>query len=151
MALATARMTPRRENRLLSLAVAAATQIWAGGMVSVLADGTGAVPAGTASSGRAAGVATQNVDNTDGADGDLNVTVERGCFRFANSAAADEITIADVGEVCYVVDDETVALTDDSGNRVVAGAIVDVDDQGVWVEVGPGAVGPQGIQGEPGV
>jgi hypothetical protein len=149
MALSAPRNTPRRANRLISLPVAAATTIFGGAMVSVLATGTGAVPAGTASSGPCVGCANETVDNSAGAAGDLRVTVERACFRYGNSADADAIGIEDIGQPCYIVDDETVALTDDSGAREVAGAIVDVDAVGVWVDVGPGAVGPQGPQGEP--
>jgi hypothetical protein len=57
-----------------------------------------------------------------------------GWFRFANSAAGDLIALADVGKVCYIVDDQTVAKTDGGGTRSVAGRIRDVDAQGVWIE-----------------
>jgi hypothetical protein len=149
MPLTSARNTLRRPNRLSSLPVAAATTIYAGSLVSVLATGTGAVPAGTASSGRAVGIANETVVNA-GLAGAERVEVVFATGRFNNSADADLITIAHIGQPAYIVDDETVALTDDSGAREVAGAIVDVDAQGVWVDVSPGSVGPQGIQGEPG-
>ena len=56
-----------------------------------------------------------------------------GTFRFANSAAGDLITVADIGAVCYIVDDQTVAKTNGTGTRSPAGVIDGVDAQGVWV------------------
>ena len=52
----------------------------------------------------------------------------------ANSAAADQITAADIGNDCYGVDDQTVAKTNGANTRSVAGKIYDVDAQGVWVK-----------------
>ena len=62
---------------------------------------------------------------------------EAGVFAFANSAAADEIADSDAGSDCYIVDDNTVALTDGTPTRSVAGKIVRVDDDGVWVRISP--------------
>ena len=56
-----------------------------------------------------------------------------GVFRFANSAAGDLITIADIGTACYIVDDQTVAKTNGTGTRSPAGAVDGVDALGVWV------------------
>lgn len=56
-----------------------------------------------------------------------------GIFRFANSAAADLITEADIGAACYIVDDQTVAKTSGTNTRSPAGAVESVDAQGVWV------------------
>jgi hypothetical protein len=150
MALSAARATPKRAGTNISLPMAAATVVFGGGLVSVLTANGNACPAGTASSTRALGVAKATVDNSDGAGGALRVELDTGVFRFKNSSAGDLIARADIGQPCYIVDDETVAKTDNGGAREIAGAIVDVDDQGVWVNVGPSAVGPQGEQGEPG-
>ena len=76
--------------------------------------------------------------NTGGADGAETVEVERGIFRFENSAAGDAIGLADIGKRCYLVDDQTVAKTSDNGSRSRAGQVIDVDAQGVWVQVGRG-------------
>ena len=54
--------------------------------------------------------------------------------QFANSAATDAITLADIGKDCFIVDDQTVAKTDGSGTRSRAGRVFDVDADGVWVE-----------------
>lgn len=84
----------------------------------------------------ARGVALQEVNNTDGSDGDVSVETEAGCFPFENSSSTDEITDADIGKLCYIVDDQTVAKTSNAGARSVAGLVVQVDSRGVWVLVG---------------
>ncbi|MFN3971251.1 MAG: hypothetical protein ACK4L4_07760 [Gemmobacter sp.] len=56
-----------------------------------------------------------------------------GVFRFANSAAGDLIATADIGAVCFIVDDQTVAKTNGTSTRSPAGCVVAVDAQGVWV------------------
>lgn len=132
-ALSANRNSPRRDA-MLAVYVASAT-IYAGGMVTLLTSGGTAVPAGTASAGHCVGVA-QNA----AASGD-SVTVERGCYRFANSTSGDLIALSDIGQLCYIVDDQTVAKTDNSGARKVAGLIVDADDNGVWVQFGVNANG----------
>lgn len=71
-----------------------------------------------------------------GADGAVIVAVRPGVHRWANSANADAIAQADVGTLCYVVDDQTVAKTDGTGTRSIAGTIAAVDSAGVWVQSG---------------
>lgn len=70
------------------------------------------------------------------ADGDVRLDVERGdVYCLANSAAGDLITVGDIGELCFVVDDQTVAKTVGPGGlRPIAGEIVDVDASGVWID-----------------
>jgi hypothetical protein len=79
------------------------------------------------------GCFAETVDNSSGSAGDKSVRVDSGTFRWANSADADLIAQANVGAVCYVVDDLTVALTSNSTTRSVAGVIDGVDSDGVWV------------------
>lgn len=57
-----------------------------------------------------------------------------GVFRYANSSAGDLIATANIGAVCYIVDDQTVALTNGTNTRSPAGIIYDVDALGVWVK-----------------
>jgi hypothetical protein len=64
--------------------------------------------------------------------------VSRGIFRWAN---ADSIARADIGKIVYVTDDQTVNKTG-GGNNIIAGAVVDVDSSGVWVDTGK--IGPIG-------
>lgn len=75
------------------------------------------------------------------ADGDVLVKVQPGTWNFSNSAGVDAITIADIGKVCFVVDDQTVARTNSSQSRAVAGVVEQVDADFVWVKVGPNGRG----------
>lgn len=72
---------------------------------------------------------------TTGASNTTKVESESGIFRFGNSAAGDAIAADDIGKACYMVDDQTVALTDGTGTRSKAGTIYDVDSLGVWVAI----------------
>jgi hypothetical protein len=132
-ALSADRDTPQRIEGTLNLGVATAKKIYAGALVMRSATGyatPGAAATGCVGLGRAA----EQVDNTSGADGAKSVNIDRGIFRFANSAAGDAIADADIGKECYIVDDQTVAKTDGGGTRSIAGRIFDVDSSGVWVE-----------------
>ena len=118
------------DNRVGS--VAAAAVIFAGALLMRNAAGylvTGVTAIGLVGVGRA----HDQVDNTTGADGDLTMRFDPGLFRFENSAAADLITIAEIGDLAYVVDDQTVAKTDGTATRSPAGLIEDVDALGDWV------------------
>jgi hypothetical protein len=139
MGLSTGRQTAKRSALLLSVALAAAAVVYEGGMVAVNASGL-LVPASASNTIRVIGVATKTVDN---AAGGLAGEVDRGCFRFDNSADSDEITAAHIGAPCFAVDDQTVALTSNSGARPYAGIVLDVDDNGVWVDFS------QNLQGTP--
>ncbi len=133
MALSADRNTPMKAGNIRTIAVAAATTIYAGALTCIDAAGN-AVPGSTNANLTAVGRADAPADNSGGAAGDLTVDVRKGIFRFANSAGADEIGPEDVEGTAYIVDDETVALTDGGATRSVAGKIYDVDAQGVWIE-----------------
>lgn len=127
------RNTPSRDAKELSFPAAASIKVLKGTIVVLNTSGN-AEPGATATGKKTAGVATDTVDNTAGAAGALSVPVRRGCFRFANSASADAITNADYGANCFVVDNQTVAKTDGSSTRSIAGVIRGVDAAGVWVQ-----------------
>jgi hypothetical protein len=133
-ALTTDRATERREVSILRLPVAANKKIFAGSLV-MLAAGY-ATPGATATGQVAAGRADDQVDNTGGSAGDEFVDVRPGCFKWANSADTDEITQAEVGTTCYIVDDQTVAKTNGTNTRSAAGTVIAVDADGVWVKTG---------------
>jgi len=127
------RPTRIREGDELSLPVFQAVKIFAGTMVQKNATGYG-VPASATVANKTLGVAHRQADNTGGASGDIRVRVRRNIIGvFANSASGDLITIADIGNDCFVVDDTTVAKTNGSSTRPVAGKIMDVDSFGVHV------------------
>jgi len=106
--------------------------LYAGTLVTLLAASGKAVAGGTASAGPVVGVATETITG----DGSTATELERGIFQFANSASGDLIAKADIGATCYVVDNQTVAKTDNSAARKAAGKILDVDAGGVWVAIG---------------
>lgn len=139
--------------------VATGAKINQGSMVGLNAAGY-AVPASSSTAVRVLGRARKDADNTLGANGAIRVFVERGTFRWANSASGDAITIADVGHDCYVVDDQTVAKTDGGVGRPLAGRVYDVDAGGVYVEAplggetlsgtyGPTLAGAANVDGTP--
>jgi len=132
-ALTNDRDTPMRAGDLFAYPVAASTRIHAGGLV-VLEAGY-AKPGRTATGLACVGRAEEAVDNSGGANGALVVPVRRGLFLYANSAAADAVTLADVGADAYIVDDATVAKTSATNTRSKAGTIEDVDALGVWVRI----------------
>ena len=79
------------------------------------------------------GRAEKTVDNTSAA-GAASIEYRTGLFLFANSAAGDLITLADVGKVCFIVDDQTVAKTDGTATRSRAGIVDGIEANGaVWV------------------
>lgn len=127
------RDTKRRDNLQNNDPVAATTKIYTGTIVCLNAAGY-AVPGSTATTLKARGVAQQQVDNSAGAAGDLTIETRRGLFKFGNSASGDLITIADINADAYIVDDQTVAKTNGSSTRSVAGKICGVDSDGVWIE-----------------
>jgi hypothetical protein len=134
-------MTPRRGESALaevfSIGVAAASKIYQGALVGINGSGYAVAGASFDDTTRAIGRAEAQADNTSGAAGDINVSVRRGVFKFVNSSSNDALTIADVGNECFLVDDQTVARTNTAGTRGVAGLVIGVDTDGVWVECGP--------------
>ncbi|ANK79394.1 MAG: hypothetical protein TEF_00270 [Rhizobiales bacterium NRL2] len=135
-ALSADRNTPLIDGVFAQYNMLAATLIHAGSLVMMDANGR-AQPGATATAKVAIGRAEERVDNSAGANDALTVRVRAGVFRWANSEGGDAIAKADIGSVCWIVDDQTVAKISDTGARSPAGVIRDVDAQGVWVETGP--------------
>lgn len=133
-ALTAARNTPERAGDVLGYPVKASVKPIQGG-IAVLNAGY-AAPGTTALNLVAIGRFESTVDNTAGANGAETVEVKRGTFKFGNSSAGDLIAQADVGADCYIVDDQTVAKTNGTNTRSVAGKIIAVDADGVWVKIG---------------
>lgn len=133
-ALSADRNTPIRTAEDFEFPVAASTLIYAGSLVCINASSL-ATKGAVATTLKAVGIATERADNSAGLASAIRVKVRRGCFRFANSTAGDLIALADIGADCYIVDDQTVAKTNGSATRSVAGKIRDVDADGVWVQI----------------
>lgn len=133
-ALTTDRSTPERLGDEFSFDVAASVVCRAGGIAVLDASGN-VKPAVVATGLTCVGRFEEMVDNSAGAAAAVTARVRGGVFRFGNSSSADAITKAEIGDTCYLVDDQTVAKTDGTGARSAAGKIVDVDSVGVWVRM----------------
>lgn len=131
-ALTEGRNTPEALGEVRSAGVAADTTLFPGAIAMINAAGfliEGQTATGLIGVGRSESLA----DNAGGSNGDITGDYKPGIFRFNNSASTDAITAADVGKVCFVVDDQTVAKTDGSSARSPAGFVDHVDANGVWV------------------
>lgn len=67
-------------------------------------------------------------------NGDVRTDVQQGTFGFVSAPGADAVTAAHVGLPCYIVDDQTVGITNPNSIRAYAGVVQAVDDQ-VWVDM----------------
>jgi hypothetical protein len=143
MALTKDRNTPARAGQTFNYPLSN-VKVYAGSIGVI--NSSGYLTKGATATGlKCVGRINEQVDNSAGSAGDLRADVENGIFRWANSADADAIALADVGNVCFIVDDQTVAKTSGSGTRSPAGIIADVDSDGVWVRMGQDAlVAPAG-------
>ncbi|MHB9138186.1 MAG: hypothetical protein ACYC4Q_02150 [Victivallaceae bacterium] len=75
------------------------------------------------------------MDNSN--DGE-RVQIHTGIFPWNNSEATP-VTLAYLNKIIYVEDDNTVTIS--AGNHaVIAGALVDIDDAGVWVDCRPATI-----------
>lgn len=118
-------------SRVISCGVAAGAKIFAGAQVSSNLAGY-LIPADKTTAGQVVmGRSAEYVDNSAGANGDLDCLVEKGVFGMINDANA--VTQADIGHVCYVVDDQTVA-DETEGSAIIAGIVDSIDVSGkIWV------------------
>lgn len=104
-----------------------------------------AMPGDTVANGcvKVVGKASATYDNRTGsvlggAAGAVDVEVEFGVFEFLSaSGGGDDIAADDAGKVCFVVDDQTLALTNNTDTRALAGLITEVRDGRVYAWMGP--------------
>ena len=133
-ALTSERNTPMRAGDTRVEPVAAAVKVFKGSLV--MRNAAGFLTKGaTALNGIGLGRAEQTVDNSAGAAGAATVEYRRGVFPFANSGGGDLIAQGDVGKLCWIVDDQTVAKTDGGGTRSRAGLIDGFEAGQVWVRL----------------
>lgn len=115
----------------ISVLMAANVTIYAGALVAINASGFG-VPGTIGKDLNFAGRAEETVSNVGGANGAKRVDVRRHlAFKWVNDGS---ITQAHFMKSAYIVDDQTVAATDGTATRSIAGRIVGIDSDGVWVE-----------------
>lgn len=137
-ALATDRTTRSRVGgyiRTLLGKIAAATTIYRGSLTATNAAGND-TPAANTGTLRVTGVAEIQLVNAGAAATVDGVTKSTGVHYFANDGT-NPVTQADIGKLCYVVDDQTVQRGGTGCNGVVAGLVDAVDSGGVWVYVDP--------------
>lgn len=103
----------------VEIPVKADTRIYEGAMVCTV--GGYAVPGADTASYVFMGVATEEADNTGGADGDIKVRVQMGCVESLAASSADATWTGQ--EVC-VADDATVALAASTTNDIKAGKVM---------------------------
>lgn len=120
----------RRLDRRIVLLMEAATEIFAGSMVSVNAAGF-AVPSTNTAGEFFRGRAEKAVNNT-GAQGATKIVVSIGVFKWTNSAGS-AIVQASIGDEVFCEDDNTVALV--ASNSLKVGRVDEIDDDGgIWVD-----------------
>jgi len=129
----TERNTPYKDPFILAVALAAGVSVLAGTIAVANADGFGEM-ATLADDLTYLGRFEESVDNSAGDDGEKTALVRRKkAFCWANHGA-DAVTQASLGKPCYIVDNQTVAKTSGTGTRSVAGIVLAIDSEGVWVE-----------------
>ncbi len=131
MAITQSQPIDRRLGNKYQFPVAAATLLYAGGLGAL--DGSNRlVMASDAAARRCLGPVFGEVDNRDGAAGDLYGEVEVGIFKLDNDGDAP-VTDDHIGQPCFVKDNATVSASPGT-HGVVAGLVRKVDDDGVWVD-----------------
>lgn len=132
-ALTTGRNTSMRLGDHRVEPMAAAVKVFMGAIV--MRNAAGYVTKGATATGCiGVGRASDTFDNSAGAAGDLRCEYRTGIFGFAN-LAADLVTQADVGKLCYIADDQTVAKTDGTATRSPAGYVDGFEGSTVWVRL----------------
>lgn len=111
--------------------VKAGAKLYAGGMAAADTNGF-AVAATKAASLTYLGRVEYSVNNTDGVDGEVIVTIKRGVFKFENDAT-NPVTAAHIKKDCYFVDDETVTSLSTGSSK--AGIVMGLDDGEVIVDM----------------
>lgn len=128
-----------RSGKTARWPVKAASQIFQNGLVALLVGKAIAARAGV-DAAEAATMKVVGIANTSvlggAADGDVKVETDSGLFCFKIGAAGDALTLSDVENDVYVIDDQTVGKTHAVNTRPRAGVLKDVTSEGAWVLVG---------------
>ena len=130
------RNTDRKDFGHKAYPVMTNVRIFKGTLVAINATGF-AVPATNAANQRVVGVADHGANNNPGASGALQVVVREGLYRFV----ASSITQAMVGQMMYVVDDQT--FDDVIGTAAIkAGRLVEfISTTEGWIHVKEQSIG----------
>jgi hypothetical protein len=121
----------RRLGKLHSYPVLTNVNIYQGSLVMITAAGWATIPAADAGNAGCVGVAVARANNTGGANGAIDVTVQEGEFLMTGDTLAQTIQ----GKVCYADDDNTVDETQ-TANFPRAGLVAEfVSASSAWVLV----------------
>jgi len=130
--------TPERIGEVVAL-VQGSNVVYVGNMIAVDSSGLAVLASDTASL-KVIGRCQATSDNT-GAEYAATRTVEvkRGVFQWDNDGT---FTAVHIGDLAYVSDESAVTTAALASHDIIAGLIVDLDDDGVWVDTF--AIGSQG-------
>ena len=109
--------------------------VYAGGMAAINVNTGEAEAAADAANLIVRGRFESNVDNSN--DGE-RALIHAGVFAWNNSEV-HPVTVALLNKIVYVEDDNTVSSNAGS-HAVIAGALVEIDDSGVWVDCRPATI-----------
>lgn len=93
----------------------------------------GGATVGSASGKQVCGVCLER--KSTGSSNTKTVRFKSGIHYFASGTAGEAITAANIGDVCYVLDDDTVGIAGNAGANAIAGRVYDVDSNGVAVAI----------------
>jgi hypothetical protein len=132
---------PRRMRGLVE-----ATEVVKRGYLMLRDSGGYCVVATEAPNLTSAGIAEQDYDNTNGADGAAIIDLYVGVVALKIGASSDALTIADIGSPVYAMDNQTVGKRKivSTTVRSAAGILIDLDEEDstrCFVWVGPAASG----------
>lgn len=126
------RVIKTRSADRIAVAVAQNEHIYVGSLVCI--SNTLAYSAADVAGYTLLGFAENEVDQTgDSYDASRMVIARQGTVQVANGGG---YTLADVGTLAYIADNQTVTTAVAVSNDVPAGIIFDVDDGGVWIDIG---------------
>ena len=132
-ALTTGRTVSSIPGFLFTYPVLANAIIHQGGIVVIGSNGY-AKPGVTGLNLVTVGIARESVVATGLASGAVQVEVEEMIAGCVSAGGADAITFDDIGKFAWLVDDQTVGLTDGTGTRSRAGIISSVEGSLVFVK-----------------
>lgn len=108
--------------------MATSTTFYAGSIVMTNAGGY-ATPGAVATGQFARGVCSLGKANS-GSNGAAEIAFEEGDFEFESGTVADALTVANIGDTVYIIDDNTVGATDGTSTRSAAGKMVGLSPNG---------------------
>ncbi len=130
--------TAYRDGILFPVSLAAAAVVFMGTFAVVGADGFAVDSADVGAADQTCiGIWENDAENL-GAAGTAHGVVRRNKHFLVANSSTDPVTQADMGQLVYIQDNQTIAKTDNSGVLPVAGAFMGFDLENpsyVWVEI----------------